>query len=72
MTTAMPAYSGIRPVRTAGASPPRTSKAFGIVWDKMMADSSIKSCWDSLVRVRPGLKDTVRRLTKMDSAARTR
>jgi hypothetical protein len=65
-----PDYSGMRSVKTAGTkrrSP--ESKGFGPVWDSLMADPETKRRWDSLVQVRPGLKDTVRWLERMDSAA---
>ena len=71
MSRAAPAYSGMRPVKTAGAKrPPPESKGFGPVWDSLMADAETKRRWDSLLRMRPGLKDTVRWLERMDSAGR--
>jgi hypothetical protein len=64
-----PHYSAIKAVRTVGAArslPP--SKAFTVIWDSLMADQPTKRRWDSLIRLRPGLMDTVRRLQRMDSA----
>ena len=63
-------YSGMRPVMTAGTKR-RTpeSKGFGPVWDSLMADPETKCRWDSLLRVRPGLKDTVQWLERVDSTA---
>lgn len=66
-----PGYSVMRRVRPTGAkmrSP--EGKGFGLVWDSLMADPETKCRWDSLLRVRPGLKDTVRWLERMDSAER--
>jgi hypothetical protein len=66
---AAPVYSVIRPVATGGEQPHRPAiKEFGVVWDSLMADSGSKAKWDSLLLVRPGLRDTVRQLQKMDSA----
>lgn len=67
---AEPHYSAIRLVATPREQPRRASvKAFGPVWDSLMADPVVKNSWDSLLRLRPGLRDTVRELQRMDSAA---
>jgi hypothetical protein len=61
-------YSDIRPVTVAGAERRHpTGKAFGEVWDSLMADPASKQRWDSLLRLRPGLRDTLRQLERMDS-----
>jgi hypothetical protein len=66
---AAPHYSAIRPAVTAGGQQRRPPvKAFGEVWDSLMADPVRKNSWDSLLRLRPGLRDTVRELERMDSA----
>lgn len=68
---ASPHYEAIQPGVTAGEPPRRpAAKAFGLVWDSLMADPAFKKDWDSLLLVRPGLRDTVRELQRMDSAAR--
>jgi hypothetical protein len=41
---------------------------FGSVWDSLMADTAIKGNWERLVKLRPGLMDTVNQLKRMDSA----
>lgn len=70
---AAPAYSVMRRVRPAGAKMrPPEGKGFGLVWDSLLADPETKSQWDSLLRVRPGLQDTVRWLKRMDSAEEKR
>lgn len=66
---ASPHYSVIQPVRTGGAERrAATVRPFGQAWDRLMADSVAKRQWDSLLRLRPGLMDTLRQLKKMDSA----
>jgi hypothetical protein len=61
-------YSEIRPVTAAGAERRHpTGKAFGEIWDSLMADPASKQRWDSLLRLRPGLRDTLRQLERMDS-----
>ncbi|HEY4064120.1 MAG TPA: hypothetical protein VGM30_19575 [Puia sp.] len=73
LSRAAPAYSVMRSVRTEGMrSRPPEGKGFGPVWDSLMAEPETKGRWDSLLRVRPGLKDTVRWLERMDSAAGNR
>lgn len=64
-----PHYSAIEAVKTLDAQPkqPR-AKAFTVIWDSLMADPGAKRRWDSLIRMRPGLMDTVRQLERMDSA----
>jgi hypothetical protein len=68
-TRAAPHVTAIRPVTTVGVErrQPRI-KTFGQVWDSMMTDEEKKRSWDSLLRVRPGLKDTITLLQRMDSA----
>ncbi|HEV9038251.1 MAG TPA: hypothetical protein VGQ51_16565 [Puia sp.] len=68
-----PHYSAIQPVVTLSRAPqqPR-AKAFTVLWDSLMADPATKRRWDSLITLRPGLMDTVRRLERMDSAVRQR
>ena len=62
-------YANIRQVTPAGlARPQPPTKSFGPIWDSLMADPAVKNRWDSLLRLRPGLRDTVRELQKMDSA----
>src|SRR5580692_3511110 len=46
----------------------RPVASFGSVWDRLMADTEIRRKWDSLVKGRPGLLDTVNQLKRMDSA----
>jgi hypothetical protein len=59
-------FSAISSVATVdGHRPP--VKAFGTVWDCLMADPAMKLAWDSLLKVRPGLRDTVARLQRSDS-----
>jgi hypothetical protein len=66
---AAPNYSAIRTVTTVGAGQaPKNAKEFRQVWDSLMTDPKTKNRWDSLLRIRPGLSDTVRQLEKMDSA----
>jgi hypothetical protein len=66
---AAPHYSVIRTVATVGEQQRHpTVKAFGLVWDSLLADPAVKRGWDSLLRVRPGLDDTVRELQRLDSA----
>lgn len=63
-------YANIRQVTAAapaGRQPP--VKAFGPIWDSVMADPVVKKRWDSLVRLRPGLRDTIRQLQRMDSVS---
>lgn len=68
-TRAAPHYSAIRPVTTTRADRrPAAVKAFGEVWDSLMAEPATKKRWDSLLRLRPGLRDTIRQLERMDSA----
>jgi len=67
---AAPNYSAIRTVTTVGArESPKNAKAFRQVWDSLMTDPKAKKKWDSLLRIRPGLSDTVQQLEKIDSAA---
>jgi hypothetical protein len=70
---ASPPYTVIRPVVTAGAER-RTSKVkpLGQAWDSLIRDASTKKQWDSLLRLRPGLRDTLRRLERMDSVVMER
>lgn len=68
---ASPHYSVIQPVLTGGGERrAATVKPFGQAWDRLLADSMAKKQWDSLLRLRPGLMDTLRQLKKMDSALR--
>lgn len=68
---ASPQCPVIRPVVTAGAERrPTAAKAFGQAWDSLMADPATKKQWDSLLRLRPGLRDTLGQLKRMDSAFR--
>jgi hypothetical protein len=65
-----PHYANIRQVTTAGSERrPPPVKAFGPIWDSVMADPVVKKRWDSLVRLRPGLRDTIRQLQRMDSVS---
>lgn len=67
---AEPHYSAIRLVAPLREQPRRASvKAFGTVWDSLMAEPPLKKSWDSLLRLRPGLRDTVREIQRMDSVA---
>ena len=61
-----PHYSAISPILTVGGRRVPV-KAFSTVWDSLMADSAMKRAWDSLLKVRPGLRDTVARLQCTDS-----
>jgi len=61
-----PHYSAISPILTVGGRRVPV-KAFSTVWDSLMADPAMKRAWDSLMKVRPGLKDTVERLQRIDS-----
>jgi hypothetical protein len=66
----VPHYSAIHPVTTIGVERrPEPGKAFSVVWDSLMADPVTKRRWDSLLQLRPGLRDTIRQLDRMDSAA---
>jgi|SRR5579859_6094454 len=66
---AAPHYSVIRPVTTGGAERRQISaKTFGQVWDSLMANPVTKKRWDSLLQLRPGLRDTIRQMKRMDSA----
>jgi len=68
-TRAAPPITAIRRVTTVGAErrQPRV-KAFGEVWDSLMTDTGTKRSWDSLLRMRPGLRDTITLIQRMDSA----
>lgn len=68
-TRAAPPITVIRPVTTVGTErrQPRV-KAFGEVWDSLMTDTGTKRSWDSLLRMRPGLRDTITLIQRMDSA----
>ena len=67
---AAPHYSAIRPAITVSGERRQVSvKAFRVVWDSLMADPATERKWDSLLRLRPGLADTIKELKKMDSAA---
>lgn len=59
-------YSAISPILTVGGRRVPV-KAFATVWDSLMADPAMKRAWDSLLKVRPGLRDTVARLQRADS-----
>ena len=62
-------FSAISSAETVGGRERRRpARAFGPVWDSLMADSAMKRTWDSLLEMRPGLKDTVARLQRDDSA----
>ena len=62
-------YSAIHVPTAAGAGRRQPAvKAFGLVWDSLMAEPATKERWDSLLQLRPGLRDTIRQLEKMDSA----
>jgi len=61
-----PHYSAISPILTVGGRR-FPVKAFATVWDSLMADPGTKRAWDSLLKVRPGLRDTVARLQRADS-----
>lgn len=41
---------------------------FQLTWDSLMANPVIRENWDSLLRLRPGLADTVAQIRRMDSA----
>jgi len=41
---------------------------FQLTWDSLMANRVIRESWDSLLRLRPGLADTVTQIRRMDSA----
>lgn len=61
-----PHYSAISPILTAGGHRVPV-KAFATMWDSLMADPAMKLAWDSLLKMRPGLKDTVGKLQRADS-----
>ena len=41
---------------------------FQLTWDSLMANRVVRESWDSLLRLRPGLADTVTQIRRMDSA----
>ena len=66
-------YTAIRPVVTAGNSRKgdgqrEAGDCFRQRWDSLLRNPAARSYWDSLVRARPGLADTLRQLEAMDSA----
>jgi hypothetical protein len=64
-------YSVIRPVVVQGDRhlTPR-AKSFFRRWDSLTNSQMLRDQWDSLLRLRPGLQDTLLRLAKLDSALR--
>jgi hypothetical protein len=54
--------AAVRAKRQAAAS------AFSKEWDRLMMDTAMKRSWEALVKIRPGLADTLQHLRGMDSA----
>jgi hypothetical protein len=64
-----PHYTEIRTMRTGGGGRRELpGQSFAGALDSLLADSATRREWDSLLRIRPGLEDTIKRLKKMDSA----
>ena len=54
--------AAVRAKRQAAAS------AFSKEWDRLMMDTVMKRSWEALVKMQPGLADTLQQLRGMDSA----
>lgn len=64
----VPRIDVIQAATTIGSQrQPPVRKTFLAAWDSLMADPATRDRWDSLVKVRPGLIDTLRMLHGMDS-----
>ncbi len=46
----------------------KPSASFRAEWDSLLANPGVREHWDSLLRQRPGLRDTIRQLLQVDSA----
>jgi hypothetical protein len=63
----VPQYESIRSVVTERFQR-KPSVSFRAEWDSLLANPGIREHWDSLLRQRPGLRDTIRQLLQVDSA----
>src|SRR6185437_10567945 len=65
-----PGFSAIRPVSTVGGQVQRPrARAFAAEFDSLLEGSKTRGAWDSLLKVRPGLRDTLALLRRADSSA---
>jgi hypothetical protein len=62
----VPQYESIRSVVTERFRK-KPSTSFRAEWDSLLANPGIREHWDSLLRQRPGLRDTIRQLLQVDS-----
>lgn len=63
-----PGFSAIRTVSTVGDQERRPpARSFLATWDSLMLNRETKRAWDSLLKVRPGLSDTLAELGRKDS-----
>ena len=62
----VPQFESIRSVVTERFRN-KPSASFRAGWDSLLANPGIREHWDSLVRQRPGLRDTIRQLLQVDS-----
>jgi hypothetical protein len=63
----VPRYETIRSVVTERLRM-KPSVSFRAEWDSLLANPGVREHWDSLLRQRPGLRDTIRQLLQVDSA----
>jgi hypothetical protein len=63
----VPRYETIRSVVTERFRM-KPSVSFRAEWDSLLANPGVREHWDSLLRQRPGLRDTIRQLLQVDSA----
>lgn len=69
----MPHYESIRAMVTeGGAGGKKRGESFQKVFDSLLAIQENRDHWDSLMRERPGLADTLARLLQLDSAFRAK
>jgi hypothetical protein len=62
----VPRYESIRSVVTERFRK-KPSVSFRAEWDSLLGNPGIREHWDSLLRQRPGLRDTIRQLLQVDS-----
>lgn len=62
----VPRYENIRSVVTERFRQ-KHSVGFRAEWDSLLAGPGVRDHWDSLLRQRPGLRDTIRQLLQVDS-----
>jgi hypothetical protein len=63
----VPRYETIRSVVTERLRM-KPSVSFRAEWDSLLANPGVREHWDSFLSQRPGLRDTIRQLLKVDSA----